>query len=565
MILKVAHEILEKDIILAAEEGYMLDVLPVYISFSGFKEEVSLQEKESLSAENLAAAQEIFRSFLFTTLLREILTEIEKVKLDSTLDFNFFGIRAKLGIKKEVEKAIKAIKVKGFKELTEQVNSKGSLSIPIIEAVLNTSAEQETSTKYLMMNDMQKITSFKDTIMSICRTYKINSVHFFFDEVYYLNYLQGSFFDALFSFRNDKNINYTVSSYPTFMDYGTSFDIPDDAKEVSVSNILYKPTKDLFESPLIEMISGRISKFRGQNYNEIIDDEALKRLILLFNGNPRMLMQGIDYLWSTNNNSKIIKNTITQTSVMDMEDKWYDKFLFKQTKRYKTSIDKVQAFLTVIVDRIKEFNNRNTNITIYFAISRDIEQKYNETINLLHYSRFIEPIKLTSLGGSESQKAELYLVTPIVLWAMGAFPNKSIKDLEEHIKYSTDKDAKVQFSSVKNFESALAGVDINTCPRAIDGQCIDQECGNSFSERWEICPFHRELSLDRKAISADDIDISELDISERIANRLRTAGINTVKDILLKGKEGLKEINYIRDIRANQIYVLAKEYCDDNI
>lgn len=565
MILKVAHEILEKEIITAAEEGCKLEVLPIYITFSGFKEEVSLQDIETMSVENLTVAKEIFRSFLFTTLLREVLAEIQKVKLDATLDFNFFGIRTTLGVKKKIDKAIKSMKIKGFKELTEQIKSSGSFSIPIINSMANAATENGVSQKCLMINDMQKVTSFKETIKSICDTYKIQCVHFFFDEVFYLNYLQGSFFDALFGFRNDKFINFTISSYPTFMDYGDSFDIPDDAKEVSVSNILYKPTKEQFELPLIKMISDRIKIFSNVNYTDVIDADALNRLILIFNGNPRMLMQGITYLWTTNNNCKITKNNITQTAILEMEDKWYDKFLINQAKRYKTSIDKVKAWLNVIVDRIKDYNKRNVNATIYFAISRDIEQKYSETINLLHYCRFIEPIKLTSLGGSENEKAELYLVTPIVLWAQGAFSNNSIKELEDQIKYSTDKDAKVQLGSLKTLESTLNGVDINTCPRVEDGQCIDQECGSSFSEKWKVCPFHGDLSLETQKISAEQVDISELDISDKILARLRGAGINTVKDILIKDMDGLKEINYIRDVRAKQIYVMAKEYCDDNI
>lgn len=565
MVLKVAHEILENEITVAVKEGNKLDVLPIYITFSGFKEEVSLQDKDTMTTENLVAAKEVFRSFLFTTLLEEVLTEIEKVRLDTTLDFNFFGIRTKFGIKKEVEKAIKEIKVKGFKELTEQVKSAGAINIPIIKNIVDASNERENTEKYIMMNDMQKVAAFKDTIKSICSTYKINSIHFFFDEVFYLNYLQGSFFDALFGFRNDKYINYTISSYPTFMDYGEAFDIPDDAKEVSVSNILYKPTKELFEIPLIKMIADRIKKFGGMDYTEVIEEDALKRLILIFNGNPRMLMQGIDYLWSINNNNKITKSAITQTTILEMEDKWYDQFLDKQAKRYKTNVDKVKAFLHVLIDRIKEYNHRNTNVTTYFAISRDIEQKYAETIDLLHYCRFIEPIKLTSLGGTENIKAELYLVTPIVLWAKGAFPNKSIKELEEQIKYSTDKDAKVQMASLKVFENKLDEDDINTCPRVADGQCIEQKCGSSYSEKWEMCPFHKDMSLERKTISAEDIDISVLDISEKMDFRLRNAGINSVKDILRNGKEGLKAVDYISEVRAHKIYVMAKEYCDDNI
>lgn len=563
MILKVAHEVLEKEIMISVEKGERLKVLPIYVTFSGFKEEISLQDRETITSENLIYAKEIFRSYLFITLLREVLVEIEKVRLDSTLDFNFFGIRTTLGIKKKVDKAIKSMKIKGFKELTEQVKIASAFNIPIIEASL--SAESGKMQKSLMINDVQKVASFKDTIKSICNTYKIDCIHFFFDEVFYLNYLQGSFFDALFGFRNDDFINFTISSYPTFMDYGDSFDIPDDAKEVSVSNILYKPTKEQFEKPLVEMISGRISKFAKMDYLNVIDDDALKRLILIFNGNPRMLMQGITYLWTINNNCKITKNNITQTAILEMEDRWYDNFLVNQAKRYKTSIDKVKAWLKVIIDRIKEYNKRNANVTIYFAISRDIEQKYAETINLLHYCRFIEPIKITSLGGTENEKAELYLVTPIVLWAQGAFPNNSIKELEEQIKYSTDKDSKVQLSSLKTLESTLTGIDINTCPRIADGQCIDQECGSSFSEKWKSCPFHDNLSLETQKISAEQVDISELNLSRKMILRLRRADINTVKDILLKGTEGLKEVNYIRDVRSKYIYVMAKEYCDDNI
>lgn len=100
MILKVANEVIKNDLEYKLHYVNEWDlsekdkkVLPVFISFSGFKDEVSLQDESTLVNDDIRSIKEIFRSYFFITILQEILGTIENLRLDEEVEFNFFGFR----------------------------------------------------------------------------------------------------------------------------------------------------------------------------------------------------------------------------------------------------------------------------------------------------------------------------------------------------------------------------------------------------------------------------------------------------------------------------------------
>lgn len=250
MILKVVNELLKRDLnyqlhyVEAWERGGNdKKILPVFMSFSGFKEEVSLKDKENMTEDEIKETKEIFRGYFFMAILQEILKTINSLRLDENVEFNFCGLRTKFGIKKEIDRAITAFKRKGFQEVVNS-NEKGGnadLNIKILNGGMKKGNKSES--KEILLNDMQKVMLFKETVDSICMVYGFDKIMFLFDEVHYLRYLQAEFFDTLFGFRSSKRISYAISTYPAFMDYGEKFDIPDDAKEIPISTVLYKPSK----------------------------------------------------------------------------------------------------------------------------------------------------------------------------------------------------------------------------------------------------------------------------------------------------------------------------------
>lgn len=570
MILKVANEIIKKD--LDYKLHYVNDwdlgekdkkILPVFISFSGFKDEVSLQDDNGLSNEDVRSIKEIFRSYFFITILQEVLGTIENLNLDKEVEFNFFGLRTRFGVKKEIDNAIRDFQRKGFQEIVSCKNKgiDSGIKIKIFEGALNVGKKEEV--KEILLNDMQKVFLFKETTDSICKTYGFDKIMFLFDEVHYLRYLQSEFFDTLFGFRGYKRIGYAISIYPAFMDYGDRFDIPDDAKEVSVSNTLYKPTKERFEQHLIDLLENRIkiySKF-GSIF-DIISENVLKQLIVMLNGNPRMLLQSIDYLYRNNQKGKIKISDFNQSEMLDIANKWYIEYYKKQAKRYRTSPERAKQFLNVIAERLKSYNLRNQKATVFFALCDEICDEYTETIDLLIYSRIIEKVKLSSFGGQMGTKGVLYSLTPIVGCYYSIFTNKQISMLPQSIKYCIDKDNKVQFSSRPKFDQEIGTLNKCNCPRAEDGKCVDYLCNGTYSERWPICPF-TEMSLKVIKKTSKEVEVDVLELSDRILKRLKEAGIITLHDVIVNGNSGLQNVQYIKNVRASMIYDMAKEYIDD--
>lgn len=263
---------------------------------------------------------------------------------------------------------------------------------------------------------MQKTSLFKETVISLCETYKIDKIVFLFDEVHYLKYLQSEFFDLIFGFRNFGKLSFSISSYPAFMDYGECFDTPDYAKMLDVSSVLYKPSKNEFENPLIKLVELRLRTYGGIAYEDVISNEALELLILLVNGNTRMLLQSIDFIWRKNNQRKINTSSITQDIIIDMVNDWYIGFRDNQAKRYKTNIKKVNEFSDVIIKRLNDYNKRNKTSTTFFLLNDEICNHFSDTIDLLHYSRIIDKIRIASFGGSHGTMGKMYLLNPMVGW-----------------------------------------------------------------------------------------------------------------------------------------------------
>lgn len=280
MILKTAEAVMKKDLYHKTFEVNEWELskddvkmLPVYISYSGFKDEVSLGNLMELNEEEIKRVKQIFRAYFFMQLLQQILRVIEISKLDENIDFNFFGLRTKFGIKRQVDNVINRFRRLGFREIVK--SKKDGIDLGLKIKVMDTldigpklSGIREEKETEIRLDDMQKTSLFKDTIDSLCKTYNIDKIVFLFDEVYYLKYLQSEFFDVLFGFRNFDKISFSISAYPTFMEYGEYFDIPDDAKELSVSSVMYKPSKTEFENPLIKLVELRLKKYGGYDYRD---------------------------------------------------------------------------------------------------------------------------------------------------------------------------------------------------------------------------------------------------------------------------------------------------------
>lgn len=574
MILKTAEAVLKKDLHhkvfeMNKRESNKPDIkiLPVYVSYSGFKDDISLESQAELSSQELKYAKEIFRGYFFMSLLQQILKIIEEMNLDKNVDFNLFGLKTRFGIKKQVDNVITKFKRIGFKELVNSKKSGVDLELKIKPLNLGgvISNEIEQSVTEINLNDMQKTSLFKSTIASICNTYKIDKIMLLFDEVHYLKYLQCEFFDVLFGFRNFEKISFSISAYPSFMDYGDYFDVPDDAKELSVSSVLYKPSKVEFEKPLIKLVELRLRSYGNVQYDEILSKEALELLILLVNGNPRMLLQSIDFIWRKNNQKKINSSNITQDIIIDMVNDWYIGFRDKQAKRYKTNIKKVGDFSKVITKRLKDYNNRNEVSTTFFLLNDEICNHFSDTIDLLHYSRIIDKLRIASFGGSSGTMGKMYLLNPIVGWYYGIFSKSQISNLVKYTKESLDKDKKSQFDSLKSFTSNI-DEDYNiSCPRYKEEKCIEAKCKDMYNELWEVCPFYPGMNLEVKIESYSEVKLDVLNLSSFLNNKLNKNGIRTLKDILDTDIVGLKEIYQIGDVRAKNIYYATKEYIDDNL
>lgn len=574
MILKTAEAVLKKDLyhkVFELDEWELdesdIKILPVYISYSGFKADISLENEIELTTEEIKYAKEIFRGYFFMSLLQQILKVIDEMELDKNIDFNLFGLKTKFGIKKQVDNVINTFKRIGFRELvkSKKLGADIGMKIKPLNMDSNISNEASNSIKEVTLNDMQKTSLFKDTVQSICDTYKIDKIMLLFDEVHYLKYLQCEFFDVLFGFRNFDKISFSISAYPAFMDYGEYFDVPDDAKELSVSSVLYKPSKAEFENPLIKLVEMRLNTYGHVNYEDIISREALELLILLVDGNPRMLLQSIDFIWRKNNQKKVNSINITQDIIVDMVNDWYIGFRDKQAKRYKTNIKKIDDFSKVITKRLSEYNKRNEISTTFFLLNDEICNHFSDTIDLLHYSRIIDKMRIASFGGSNGTRGIMYLLNPMVGWYYGIFTKSQITNLVKYTKESLDKDKKSQFDTMKSFTSNIDETINISCPRYKDNTCLEAKCKGAYSESWSLCPFYPGMSLEVYTPSYSQVGIEVLNLSDFLNSKLSENGINTLKDILDKELIGLKKIHRIGDVRAKNIYYATKEYIDDNL
>ncbi|MFZ7121556.1 MAG: hypothetical protein ACOWWH_11490 [Eubacteriaceae bacterium] len=567
MIMKTGEMVLESEI----KKGEGKKILPCYISFSGFRNDVTMQDEAELSNDELKVVKEIFRGFFYISLLDNILVKIENLELSKDVPFNFFGIKTEVGVKREIKKALHELKQVGFAELTQlkQSENKNSAGINVLDGIFDFKSSNElkrqTTKKSVTMDDLQKTVLFKNTIESICEVYGIDRIHFMFDEVFTLKYLQAEFFNILFGFRNFKYCSFTISAYPTLMDYGTEFDIPDDANVTTVAPILYKPNKKQFEKPLFDFVGKRLEVYGNKELSEVIFDDALQDLILYTNGNPRILLHSIQHIWDEKK-GKINISSITNDIVNQIANTIYIDFLNKQAIRYKLSMDKINGFLDVIIERLRRMNSRGVHPTVFFLIDSSIEYHFSRTIDLLQYCRIIDHYKVGDFGGSTSKKGKVFLLNPLFARYHGVFTRDQLKQLPNLIKNAINKDRKIQFASLDSFLVQI-GDAINSCPILAKGQCESVDCGEAFNESWRKCPFHdHDLTvgvIEEEKKEKPSISIECLPISYKLRNRLHEIDVKNVFDVTDCGIDGLQQASYIGRIRAKMIYYYAIEYIDD--
>lgn len=544
-------------------------ILPCYITFSGFKNDVSLEDELDIKRGEMKIVKEVFRGYFYITLLNAILNQLDKYEVDKSVEFKFFGVKTKFGIRRQIKKALHNFKQIGFKELTilKKTGAKIGTDIPQIDTAFKIEGGKEESIKSISLDDMQKTILFKTTLESICKTYGIKRIHFLFDEVFYLKYLQSEFFDILFGFRNYQYCSFTLTAYPTLMDYGNEFDIPDDAKVLEVNQKLYKPNKNDYEKPLYDFVERRINHFGKVRSDTIISQDGLEQLILYTQGNPRILLQTIDYLWQQNR-MVIKKTSITNDIVNYITNTFYITYLERQSKRYNVNLERTSNFLDVIVERLKDNNERSENGTIFFLLDKSIIQYFAQSLDLLQYCRIIDQYKMGDFGGSSSKKGTIFSINPLYARFYGVFSRNQINRLPQMVENAIHKDRKIQFSSLDNFLGKNKVKLVNSCPRYSDGQCVEKLCNDTYSESWPICPFNQLKLLVEEENEPQEIikiELTCLSISHALVKRINNIGIYTVFEAVDAKINGLKKAHYIGDERARTIYYESLEYIDENL
>lgn len=513
-------------------------ILPVEVSFTAYIRKYSFPSFGEFKEDHNEIMKELFNGYFHLLIIQNIYNSIKKLDLEPNEDeIDLFD--STISLKKNpyegldfIEKLIITLKKNIIpKKVIENVLNNKELGFDKVITFKRGKGRSKIEEKFEFAKAPQ-YPYFESVLDNLMETYNFNRILFFFDEITGLGHLQRYFFDSLYVFRDNPNINYKVFNYPQFYDYGKTFDPSEDAPITIIDRELWKPKDTEFYQYFRNILEKRLKYYSKINNSvKILDEETLKLMSVCCGGNTRLFLNLFNFMIQKEGavNNKGLNNIID-----NFADIHYIDFLNNNSARVGLNLDKVNEIKDNI---IKKVLNRNNSASVQSNLILIYEEEYNnvkEIIELLVYCRILDGLGKKTIDGHKAYRFYLNV-------AVCAYNNC--------------------FSAPKGAKQLYIGLVKGLYKAKVDNYKIGINLAG-LSEEF-IKGYQRDIT-DILKNKERAIDIKELDIPLRAYNSLiKESVLRTASEILEIGEEGLKEIRGIGPKFAFTIYTSAEEMIFD--
>ena len=536
----VGKTMLMKTAMLTAMKKFNTDsVLPVWVSF---EESIRLERIESISK-----AIDPFMQWTMGKILSETIKKIISLKPDGAVLLserlaNIYGKPQQKNYDTLIEildKYVLALEVGDIDSDQDMMNCAPSKQLRDI---------------------LDNPSAFKAFLLELVFEFNLSRIVFFFDEAAHVfSHVQQEKFFTFFKTLRSPKIACKAAVYPGITNYGKHFERGQDAKELK----LEWSAKDSADIEYIkEIIKKRLLAYENSYWAKInFDSDALSIIAICSNGNPRFAFHIIDEI----DTSGGFKNNVTKASVISavrvvFENKWREfSSLKKRLLKYREHIEFAELIIkNHILPNLKLWNERrrkdNKKISVGFLISTTAFDRLIHVFSVLDYSNII---KIDYARKSSGHGVYSYYIS---INPSAIFSDLIVKDVKEFDSVSVAIEHNQSYSESTDFISGLS----NQLEVSEEYKCSNSICDFSTTEDYfKYCPkCASEIKKDEveslyKILRSHDLE--NLPISQKLSLRLKTKFSN-VGDIYDANIEIIKEIDYIKDIRANKIKASAIEY-----
>lgn len=381
----------------------------------------------------------------------------------------------------------------------------------------NPSAEVETG-------QLPDVDDLKEALEEICEANEIKRLCIFFDEAAHVFRLsqQRDFF-ALFRSLRCAHITCNAAVYPGVTSFGPNFQLAHDAT-------LRRIERDILDDKYVRNMHEIVSKQSDQKFRGKIDKNRANFNVLAYaaNGNPRLLLKTAAKCPS-----------MRQGEVEEVFRKFYRAEIWAEFTSigdtypgYRQLVDWGRDFVeNHVLPATKGKNDHRSKegreeSTCFFWVHRDAPQEVKKALAFLAYSGIAQKID-DAVRGTRSELGTRYSINIGCLLSQESRPVNVGGEIVPRLSVKRF----TEFGANYEFYEELVGL-VN----------VDED-----QDTLEILGKQLEL------------DVSRLDLSDRIVDRLKDGGVSKVRDVLGVSEDDLIEkVKYVGNVRARQISNTAK-------
>lgn len=387
---------------------------------------------------------------------------------------------------------------------------------PAIETICRAYEDSWRGNQNIEESAIPTVEDVKDAIEEICEENEIKRIVLFIDEAAhnFIREQQAEFFTMFRDLRCAK-ISCKAAVYPGVTAYGDIFQMSQDAIPKTLNRlVLDEGYVDFMKSMVVKQIEDSGYQKELSRKGQVFTD-----LTFAASGNPRFLLNNIRSLekFGTNEVNQCIKEFYRANILRDHTA------LSSKYPNLRELIDWGRKFLEdSLLPELQKRNNEALSLedkptSAFFWIHKDAPEPVKRAISLLEYSGLVIEIN-KGLRATGREVGTRYMVNLGCLFAMEANPLSvshqiiSRLSIGKYIEYGMNSPV---FNDIKDKLQAIQD--------------------NDMAESLEI-----QIAK----------DISVLDLSYKMKEKLREVGLNSVKDVLNAPEDKLKEAYYVGDKRA---------------
>lgn len=442
------------------------------------------------------------------------------------------------------------------------INLSDSLDKTILDlqslTTVKTNEEREKVVERLKksgLKSLSNVESVANFIRQIAEDNNLNSIILLFDEAAHtFNIQQQELFFQLFKLLHGDIISVKAAVYPGITSYGGNFEIGQDAILLSL-NPFQENTEDGRKKLIIHFRELLRKRLEPSDIKNIMSrGDALDLLILLSNGNPRMLLQSISK-W-------LDSGELSKRSALNSSNNYVSNELLHYHLGLKKRLPHLSSHIGIGSDMLKthiipEIQKKNEKKgaspkyqSIYFTIESNTNPRILKSLALLEYSGLITSKSFVKTANRKQSKR--YALHLGVAANDRVFHSNFSRNPEEAIKLLSLTDYREFYATDNMFDDIIGNNPfIDACPnghpRTAEGEYCSI-CGKKFSENDVL-----------KTLLDDSIE--NLSLSRFLLNILKDeCNATVIRDIFQINRKSLLKLQYIGEIRSRIIINAIEEY-----